>query len=101
MATTGLEAIEKAFELKPDAIVMDLAMPAMDGGRATRWLKANRRTRQISVIALTGHALEGNKAKALDAGCDLFLIKPCLPEDLLEAVHRLIRRARSRARQTV
>src|ERR687896_644798 len=75
-ARNGNEAVEQAFALKPDLILMDLSLPGMDGWEATRRLKADTRTRNIPVVALTGHALEGSSKGALDAGCDDFVTKP-------------------------
>lgn len=89
-AANGLEAIERALELSPSVILMDLAMPVMDGWEATRRLKADPRTRRIPVIAVTGHALEGDAERARLAGCDGVLSKPCLPQDLLDEVRRAI-----------
>ncbi len=91
-ATNGAEAIEKASTLSPDVVVMDLSLPVLDGWEATRRLKADPRTRDIPVIALTGHALEGHSKGAKDAGCDGFLAKPCLPEKLLETVQKMLPR---------
>jgi two-component system cell cycle response regulator DivK len=62
----------------------------MDGWEATRRLKADRRTRDIPVIALTGHALTGFSESAKQAGCDAFVTKPCLPDTLVEEVRRLL-----------
>ena len=59
-ATNGIEAIEKTVELMPDIILMDLALPRMDGWEATRRLKEDERTRHIPIVALTGHALAGH-----------------------------------------
>ncbi|HUF94300.1 MAG TPA: response regulator [Candidatus Limnocylindria bacterium] len=89
-AETGHEALEKAFALLPDLIVMDLSLPGIDGWEATRRLKADARTKRIPVIALTGHALAGHSKGALDAGCDAFITKPCLPERLLEEVRKTL-----------
>jgi two-component system cell cycle response regulator DivK len=75
-ATNGIEAIEKAIELTPDIILMDLALPRMDGWEATRRLKMDERTR---------HA-EG----ARRAGCDSFVTKPCLPDALVAEIHRML-----------
>ena len=58
--TNGIEAIEKTLELMPDIILMDLALPEMDGWEATRRLKADERTKHIPIVALTGHALAGH-----------------------------------------
>ena len=65
---------------------MDLSLPVMDGWEATRRIKADPRTKHIRVIALTGHAEPAHAKKALDAGCDDFVAKPCLPENLLAKI---------------
>lgn len=89
-AANGREALAKAFALLPDLVVMDLSLPGVDGWQATRELKADPRTKHIPVVALTGHALAGTSDTALAAGCDLFLTKPCLPQDLLEEIRRVL-----------
>ena len=90
-AQNGNEALEKAFDLRPDLIVMDLSLPGLDGWEATRRLKADDRTRGIPVIALTGHALAGHSKGAMDAGCDAFITKPCLPERLMEEITSMLK----------
>ena len=89
-ATNGVEAIEQARELMPDIILMDLALPKMDGWEATRRLKGDERTRDIPIVALTGHALAGASDGAKKAGCDSFVTKPCLPDDLVVEVRRML-----------
>ena len=89
-ATNGIEAIEKTNELLPDIILMDLALPRMDGWEATRRLKANDRTRHIPIVALTGHALAGHAEGARLAGCDSFVTKPCLPDALVAEIQRML-----------
>jgi two-component system cell cycle response regulator DivK len=89
-AENGHEALEKAFAMLPDLIVMDLSLPGIDGWEATRRLKNDPRTKRIPVIALTGHALAGHSKGAMDAGCDAFITKPCLPERLLEEVRKML-----------
>lgn len=89
-ARNGNEALEQAFALRPDLILMDLSLPGMDGWEATRQLKADDRTRQIPVVALTGHALAGASEGAKKAGCDSFVTKPCLPDDLVVEVRRML-----------
>ena len=89
-AKNGNEAVEQAFALMPDLILMDLSLPGMDGWEATRRLKADPRTLEIPVIALTGHALAGHAKGATDAGCDGVLTKPCLPEKLVKEIQRLL-----------
>jgi CheY-like chemotaxis protein len=89
-AANGVEAVEKAQELLPDIVLMDLALPRMDGWEATRRLKADARTRHIPVVALTGHALAGHAEGAREAGCDAFVTKPCLPDALVAEIQRVL-----------
>jgi CheY-like chemotaxis protein len=89
-ARNGNEALEQAFSLMPDLILMDLSLPGMDGWEATRQLKADPRTARIPVVALTGHALAGASEGAKKAGCDSFVTKPCLPDDLVVEVRRML-----------
>jgi two-component system cell cycle response regulator DivK len=89
-AANGVEALERALEDQPDIILMDLSLPVMDGWEATRRLKANPRTASIPVVALTGHALAGIFEGAQRAGCDSFVTKPCLPEDLVKEIKRVL-----------
>ena len=91
-AATGTEAVEKALALQPDVILMDLSLPGMDGWAATRQLKSDERTKRIPVLALTGHALAGASEGARLAGCDAFVTKPCLPDELVVEVRRMLRR---------
>jgi CheY-like chemotaxis protein len=89
-AANGVEAIEKTTTLLPDIVLMDLALPRMDGWEATRRLKGDPRTRHIPIVALTGHALAGHADGAREAGCDAFVTKPCLPDALVAEVRRLL-----------
>ena len=89
-AGNGAEALERALETIPDIILMDLSLPVMDGWEATRRLKADKRTGRIPVVALTGHALAGISEGAKKAGCDAFVTKPCLPEDLVKEIRRVL-----------
>jgi len=89
-ARNGVEAIEAARQRLPDIIIMDLSLPVMDGWEATRRLKADERTRAIPVVALTGHALAGHFKGAQEAGCDSFLYKPCLPDQLVAEIRRML-----------
>jgi len=94
-AANGVEAVEKTTELLPDIVLMDLALPRMDGWEATRRLKADPRTRDIPIVALTGHALAGHAEGAREAGCDAFVTKPCLPDALVAEIRRLLDRPRA------
>ena len=89
-ASNGQEAVEITLRMKPDVVVMDLSLPVMDGWEAIRRLKADEGTRTIPIVALTGHALAIHSRGALEAGCDAFLTKPCLPDKLVEKVQELI-----------
>lgn len=89
-AANGKEALEHAFQRVPDLVVMDLSLPGVDGWQATRMLKADPRTKNVPVLAVTGHALAGAPEEAANAGCDGFLTKPCLPEDLLREIQRML-----------
>ena len=89
-AKNGNEAVAQARSLKPDLILMDLSLPGMDGWEATRVLKADEATRHIPIVALTGHALAGASEGARKAGCDSFVTKPCLPDDLVVEVRRML-----------
>jgi two-component system cell cycle response regulator DivK len=96
-AGNGIEAVEKATELLPDIVLMDLALPKMDGWEATRRLKGDPRTRHIPVVALTGHALAGHADGAREAGCDAFVTKPCLPDALVAEIRRLLDQPRPKS----
>ena len=90
LASDGLEAFDKAYQLQPDLIVMDLSLPMMDGWEATRKLKRTEKTKHIPVMALTAHAHEGVAEGAKEAGCDGFVTKPCPPDDLVKAILRML-----------
>jgi two-component system, cell cycle response regulator DivK len=88
-AINGLDGLVKALSFGPDVIVMDLAMPDLDGLDCTRQLAASPSTRDIPVIVLTAHATPEAKELAFNAGCRAFLPKPVLPELLIAEVGRL------------
>ena len=88
-AGNGIDAVDTAVRLLPDLILMDLSLPLMGGCEAARLLKSDERTREIPIVALTGHINFLELARA--AGCDAFLTKPCPPERLLAEVRAAIR----------
>jgi two-component system cell cycle response regulator DivK len=89
-ATNGQEALEKIGSTRPAVIIMDLSMPVVDGWEATRRIKADPRTADIVIIAVTGHATNYGLQQARDAGAEAVLTKPCLPEDLLRTISALV-----------
>jgi CheY-like chemotaxis protein len=76
VAADGQEGLEKARHLRPDLILMDMALPGVDGLEVTRQLKADPATAQIKVVALTANALKGTEEQALAAGCSGYIAKP-------------------------
>jgi two-component system cell cycle response regulator DivK len=97
-ANNGREAIDQAVAMQPDIILMDASMPVLDGWQATRELKANPSTRHIPVLALTAHAFDDARRQAKAVGCDGFVTKPCLPDDLVTRVRSFLDAARKKRR---
>jgi len=96
-AHNGLQALERAYDLIPDAILTDLHLPGIDGYELTRRLKTDERTQHIPILAVTGYApFTNDPARADRAGCDAILSKPCLPDDLEAILRALITEARGR-----
>ena len=91
-ATDGPSAIIAARVDKPDVIVMDLSLPHMDGWEAIRRLKTDPTTADIPIIACTAHVLGRSCERAVDAGCNAYLAKPCLPVRLFSEVKRFLPR---------
>ena len=89
-AENGERGCEVAASERPDIILMDLEMPIIDGWEATRRLKGNPQTRYIPVIALSAHALAGEREKALAAGCDEFDTKPIEFDRLVATLRRIL-----------
>ena len=89
-AVDGIEALAHAQAAHPDPILMDLALPNMDGWEATRRLKSDPRTRAIPVVALTAVAMRGDEEQARAAGCDDYISKPARPVAIREIVRKYI-----------
>jgi len=90
VATDGEQGVAMAATERPDLILMDLRLPVLDGWEATRRIKAQPETQHIPIIALTAHAMSGDREKALAAGCDDFDTKPVEMPRLLEKVRALL-----------
>lgn len=90
IATDGAQAVAQAEENRPDLILMDMALPIMDGWEATRRIKANEALRHIPIIGLSAHAMSGDADRALQAGCDDYLTKPLDEELLLEKLDHFL-----------
>ena len=94
LARDGAEGIAMAGSEAPALILMDLSLPVIDGWEATRRLKAEALTRNIPVIALSAHAMAGDREKAIEAGCDDYDTKPVELPRLLEKIAALLARPR-------
>jgi CheY-like chemotaxis protein len=92
VAVDGQEGVEKARSEAPALVLMDMSLPVLDGWEATRALRADPATRAIPVIALTAHAMAGDREKALAAGCDDFDTKPIELDRLLGKIEALLSR---------
>ena len=88
-AEDGQSGIDMAKNEMPDIILLDLSLPVIDGWNVARQLKADTNTKDIPIIALTAHAMKGDREKALDAGCDDYDTKPVNLEGLLDKMHKL------------
>jgi len=95
MALDGQQAVDMAVSENPDLILMDMSLPVIDGWEATRRVKSELTTRAIPVIALTAHAMAGDREKALDAGCDDYDTKPIDFTRLLEKISVLLAQERT------
>ena len=95
IAVTGTEGLDRARERVPDLILMDMSLPEIDGWEATRRLKEDPDLKHIPVLALTAHAMAGDREKALEAGCDEYDTKPIEFERLLAKIRQLIGGAES------
>ncbi|RKZ43933.1 MAG: response regulator [Candidatus Parabeggiatoa sp. nov. 3] len=89
-ALDGEQAIQLASSEQPDLILMDMSLPVKDGWTATQEIKAAEKTRHIPIIALTAHAMSGDREQALAAGCDDYDTKPIELPRLLEKMNRLL-----------
>ena len=92
VATDGRQGVEMASSEAPDLILMDMGLPVLDGWQATKQIKQTSRIQSIPIIALTSHAMKGDREKALAAGCDDYDVKPIDFPRLLEKIQQLLDR---------
>lgn len=95
MAVDGNEGVEKAQTEAPDLILMDMSLPVLDGWEATKILKTFPATQSIPVIALTAHAMAGDREKAIEAGCDDYDTKPVELPRLIEKIEKLLQKPKT------
>jgi two-component system, cell cycle response regulator DivK len=92
-ASNGALALVEVERSRPDLILMDAAMPGVDGWEATRHLKSNPRTASIPVLILTAHVFEDARRRTREAGADGFIDKPCLPDELARRIRDVLEQA--------
>ncbi len=90
-ASDGLEAVEMVKAWRPDLILMDIQMPVMDGFEATRIIKKDPETSHIPIIAITAYAMEGDRERILQAGCDGYISKPIEIKDFLAKIESFLK----------
>jgi len=96
LAVNGRDGVDAARKQKPDLILMDMALPEMDGWDATEHIRGDPETRHIPMIALTVHTLPRERKRALDAGVDAYLSKPYDAAQLIQLVERILEKSKQR-----
>jgi two-component system cell cycle response regulator DivK len=89
-AVDGRQALDQAAALRPDLILLDISLPQIDGLTVTRTLRASPELKHLLIVALTAHAMDGDRAKVLEAGCDEFMTKPIDVPRFVPAIRRML-----------
>lgn len=89
-ASDGREALSRVESFSPDLVLLDLSLPVLDGWAVARQLKSRPDTRMIPIVALTAHAMAGDRVQALEAGCDEYLTKPFREDDLFNLLDAIL-----------
>ena len=92
VARDGAEAVEMANSELPDLIIMDILMPKMDGGEATKQIRKNPKTQAIPVLAATAKALPEDRERCLESGCDAYIAKPFSYKELQDVIEKLLKK---------
>jgi len=93
-ATDGREALERAAAQRPDLLLLDMSLPLVDGWTVTRTLRQSPDFKDLLIVALTAHAMDGDRERALEAGCDEFLTKPIEMAKFIPTIRRILERRR-------
>ena len=91
-ATDGEEGLNMTLSELPDLVLLDMSLPKMDGFEVAKRIKSERGDRHIPVIALTAHAMKGDREKTIQAGCDDYVSKPVDPEKLMKTIENYVRK---------
>ena len=94
-ANEGWEAVKQAESVKPDLILMDIMMPGMNGYEATRTLKTKDAFKNVPIVAMTAKAMKGDRKKTIMAGCDDYIAKPFVTEDILKMIEKWLHVSKS------
>jgi chemosensory pili system protein ChpA (sensor histidine kinase/response regulator) len=89
-AADGIDGLDAARKSQPDAVILDLGLPKMDGWALAQQLRADSRTAKICIVAVTGHGSRESRERAMKAGVNGFLVKPVTPEDVHDELQRLL-----------
>lgn len=88
MAANGEEALEKCIQERPDVLLLDMSMPKLNGWQVAKRVRQTSSLAHTPIVAFTAHALAGDDIRAKEAGCDDYLVKPCLPREVVAKVAR-------------